>query len=219
MWDLKTGRYVPNRTSFGFDWDQRGYVKFAPFAKYSNDAPEGTFSAAGFADAVKGLVPRTIYDLNVFTMNTSETCDRVSLPKNENNSAGSIWRGRVAGLVSKQLRLQIAEIARIHSSDGPNAPDVLLELGNELYIGNQGLPRFPTPASYIEAMVPIAACATSLLGDRVKLALVGSNGEWSQGLGKSSLLDKFDAISAHESVALYFSVDTPAARPRLWFHG
>lgn len=113
---------------------------------------------------------RIVYDLNVFTFNTTEAC------------------------------AQVAEIARVHAADGPDAPGVLLELGNELMDSGQGLPRFPNSTTYIDAMAPIVACARELLGAKAQVALVGALGAWSEGLGKSPLLSQFDAVTYHEYV-------------------
>ena len=51
------------------------------------------------------------------------------------------------------------QIQHIGSLPGQQAPGVVLELGNELYIGNQGDPRFPSSEVYGEAMREIVACA------------------------------------------------------------
>ena len=71
---------------------------------------------------------------------------------------------------------------------------MLLELGNELYLGRQGLPRFPSGESYAEQMVEVVACARKHM-PKAMIAAVGAPGHWNQGLRKNAHL--FDAISWH----------------------
>jgi hypothetical protein len=101
-------RYVPNITSFGFDWTKvSGYEKFVSFAKYAAHAAPRVMSLESFASALKGKLSTIVYDLNVYTFNVSEACD------------------------------QIAEIARVHAANGGSDVEVMLELGNELYSTGQ----------------------------------------------------------------------------------
>ena len=86
------------------------------------------------------------------------------------------------------------QIAYIGSLPGQQTPGVVLELGNELYIANQGDPKFPTSQAYAEQMVPIVACARKHM-PHAKVAAVGAPGRWNQGLKKRASL--FDAVSWH----------------------
>jgi len=73
------------------------------------------------------------------------------------------------------------QIRYISGLPGQLEPGVLLELGNELYISNQGLPFYPNSTAYADAMVPIVACARKLM-PKAKIAACGGAGAWNEGL-------------------------------------
>lgn len=103
----------------------------------------------------------TLWCLNVYSFNVSETCDQIAY---------------IGGLPGQQV------------------PGVVLELGNELYIGNQGGPKFPNSESYGEQMTAIVQCARQHMPN-ARVAAVGAPGRWNQGLKATA--HQFDAISWH----------------------
>ena len=44
---------------------------------FINDLPTGTMSAASFLEGLGGRAKKVIWDLNVFTFNTTEACDQI----------------------------------------------------------------------------------------------------------------------------------------------
>ena len=86
------------------------------------------------------------------------------------------------------------QIAYIGSLPGQQAPGVVLELGNELYIGNQGGPKFPNSESYGLQMADVLKCTRQHM-PHATVAAVGAPGKWNQGLKASAHL--FDAVSWH----------------------
>jgi hypothetical protein len=123
----------------------------------------GTFSAEQYLKAgnLGSITKRTLWCLNVYSFNVSETCD---------------------------------QIAYISSLPGQQTPGVILELGNELYIGNQGDPKFPNSESYGAQMTSIVECAR-LHMPHARVAAVGSPGRWNEGLKATA--HQFDAVSWH----------------------
>lgn len=161
-WNPMSGQYVePSPFPTGYP---DGYDKWQTWGKAINaDYPSGTFTASQWLAPgnLGSVTKRTLWDLNVYSFNTTQTCN---------------------------------EIAYIGSLPGQQEPGVVLELGNELYIGNQGLPRFPSGESYAEQMVEVVACARKHMPKAI-VAAVGAAGKWNQGLRKNAHL--FDAISWH----------------------
>ena len=93
------------------------------------------------------------------------------------------------------------QIRYISALPGQQEPGVYLELGNELDLAAQGLPRFPSSKVYAEAMVPIVACARRLM-PHAKIATLGATGmssrsqEWERGL--RPYLHLFDGVTLHD---------------------
>eukprot|EP00039_Didymoeca_costata_P009360 m.123806 g.123806 ORF g.123806 m.123806 type:complete len:300 (+) comp14457_c0_seq1:226-1125(+) len=102
-----------------------------------------------------------------------------------------------------------SEIAFIKNAT--NGKVTHLEMGNELYIPNQGMPRFPNSSAYMEHIIPIIECARQMLPD-VKIAVVGEEGEWNQGLRPYSSL--FDAVTLHEYAPSLNEVQDLASQER-----
>ena len=69
-----------------------------------------------------------------------------------------------------------------------------IELGNELYIPSQGLPRFPNASAYAAAMQPVLRCARVLFPNAT-IAAVGATGAWNAALRPH--LAAFDALTIH----------------------
>jgi hypothetical protein len=75
VWDPKAGRYVdgccgPNGS--------HSYSKFKPYADLIEAAgPPGTFSAAKFLQGVGGRAKTTIWDLNVYSFDSTQICAQI----------------------------------------------------------------------------------------------------------------------------------------------
>jgi hypothetical protein len=161
VFDPIHGRYTETTAAGG------AYKEFAMYAKIIEGAgPPGTFSAARFMEGIGGRSRAVIWDLNVFSFNTSRAC------------------------------AQIEYIATLPPP--PAGLETFLELGNELYSRAQGMPRFPTGASYAEAMAPIVRCARAALPS-AKIAAVGysaaDSSAWVKGVAEHAA--DFDAVSIH----------------------
>jgi hypothetical protein len=75
IWDSRAGRYVEGCCSAN---GSHSYSKFQPYAELIKDAgPVGTFGAAKFLQGVGGRARTTIWDMNVFSFNTSEACAQI----------------------------------------------------------------------------------------------------------------------------------------------
>ena len=158
---------------------------------------EGTFSAEQYLKAgnLGNLTKRTLWCLNVYSFNVSEACDQIA------------YIGSLPGkyLISETLFPSVVTLLRCISADahptddvipfeGQQTPGVVLELGNELYIGNQGDPKFPNAESYGEQMTSIVQCARQHM-PHARVAAVGAPGRWNQGLKATA--HQFDAVSWH----------------------
>lgn len=126
IWDTVRGRFIP--APAGNDGGYGGWLKY--LAPPVNNLPIGTFSGASFLAGLGGKARRVIWAVNVYSLNTTETCE------------------------------QIEYISRL---PGQQEPGVLLELGNELGMAPQGMPKYPNATVYAEAMVPIVECARRLM--------------------------------------------------------
>ena len=70
IWDPRAGRYT--------GIEKAAYAKFAPYAELIKAAgPPGTFGAAKFLQGVGGRANATIWDLNVYSFNTSQACAQI----------------------------------------------------------------------------------------------------------------------------------------------
>ena len=109
-----------------------------------------------------------------------------------------LWVLNVYSLNSSQACDQIRYISAL---PGRQQPGVYLELGNELDISSQGGPTFTSSKVYAEAMVPIVACARTLM-PHAKIAVLGATGtstrsqEWERGL--QPYLHLFDGVTLHD---------------------
>jgi hypothetical protein len=77
---------------------------------------------------------------------------------------------------------------------GQQEPGVMLELGNEFYIGGQGRPKFRNAAEYAQYVTPIVACARRLM-PKALVGAVGCPGAWNRGL--RPYVHLFDGITLH----------------------
>ena len=73
IWDPRTGHFLPIPETPGRD----AYHKYRGFVPFINDLPTGTMSAASFLEGLGGRAKKVIWDLNVFTFNTTEACDQI----------------------------------------------------------------------------------------------------------------------------------------------
>jgi hypothetical protein len=73
IWDARTGHFLPIPETPGRD----AYHKYRGFVPFINDLPIGTMSAASFLVGLGGRAKKVIWDLNVFTFNTTEACDQI----------------------------------------------------------------------------------------------------------------------------------------------
>jgi hypothetical protein len=179
IWDMKKGRYLPPPTP-----QAKGYDKWTKWKPVVDSFPEGTFSASAFLQGLGGSAAKTIWCLNVYSLNASETCEQVHY---------------------------------ISQLPGQQEPGVLLELGNELYLTSQGLPRFPDAGSYALQMQPVVACARKLM-PRAKVAAAGwiGNGSeataaWNRGLRPYASI--FDGVSQHGYAPTHLEIkDVPESQ-------
>ena len=72
IWDYEAGHYLPVPAGHS-----GGYDKWQSFYPLINDFPYGTFSAESFVRGLGGLANTTIWDLNVFTYNTTQACAQI----------------------------------------------------------------------------------------------------------------------------------------------
>lgn len=100
------------------------------------------------------------------------------------------------------------DIAYIASLPGQReTPGVMLELGNEFYLRNQGLPRFPDADAYGAAMAPVVACARRLMPNAL-VGAVGGGSDWNRALRPH--LHLFDAVTFHTYAPTGRDVDNAA---------
>lgn len=71
MWDPQAGHYLPPPAVAS------GYHKWQTFYPFINDFPSGTFSAASFIAGLGGIAKTIIWDLNVYTFNSSQACEQI----------------------------------------------------------------------------------------------------------------------------------------------
>jgi hypothetical protein len=165
LFDARTGRYVLPAPAEMFPAGYpSGYDKWIPWGELTNKLPLGEYSARNYLQGLGSVPKRTIWCINVYSLNASEACSQVEY---------------IASLPQQQ------------------APGVIVEFGNEVYIGNQGDPRFPNGKIYMQQVQEVVACARKLMPS-AKLIAVGAPGGWNQALRSSGLLHTFDGVSLHE---------------------
>eukprot|EP01079_Euglenida_sp_SAG-EU17-18_P001055 gene1055-2632_t len=126
IWDMEAGRYTPKEA-----WqDQPGYSEFGPFA---DDLPT-----------------QVIWDLNVYSLNSSEACDRIR----HIASLGLPASAQVCGYSPPHLPPGVYPTGWVS-----DASTLMLEMGNEFNFATQGGSKFPNFSRYIAEISPVIACA------------------------------------------------------------